>query len=146
MGRTKTPNVVLKKRGSNRTRKDEPDVRSGAVQPTRPLTPEAQQAFARICAELDALGYLSPTYGEVITNAADATGDVEIANRDLMKRGHIAITERGETKNPSWTIKATAWASAHRYLTALGLSPTAIGNLTGVKKSEVNPFEELMNS
>ena len=143
MGRTKTPNVVLKKRGSNRTRKDEPDVRSGTVQPTRPLTQEAQQAFARICAELDALGYLSPTYGEVITNAADATGDVEIANRDLMERGHIAITERGETKNPSFTIKTSAQAVAYRYLTALGLSPTAIGKLTGAKKDEANEFADL---
>lgn len=142
MARNKTPNEVLKKRGSKHARENEPQARSGKVQTTRELTPEGSRAFDRICAELDALGYLSPTYSEMITIAADALGDIEIASDDLKKRGHISITERGETKNPSWTIKTSAQMAAHKYLTALGLSPTSIGKLTGIKKEEENPFAD----
>ena len=116
-------------------------MRQGRVEPTRILGEEAQRAFDRICFELDSLGYLSPTYAEMITIAADSIGDIEIASEDLKKRGHLSITERGETKNPSWTIKTSAQMCAHRYLTALGLSPTSIGKLTGIKKPEANDFE-----
>jgi len=80
----------------------------------------------------------------MITQAADSLGDIEIANRDLRARGHISVAERGEVKNPSWTVKCSAKADAFKYLTALGLSPTAIGKLTGKKKEEENPFEDLM--
>jgi P27 family predicted phage terminase small subunit len=141
MARKCTPNQVLKARGSRRVRENEPEARSGKVVATRELGPEATRAFGRICAELDALGYLSPTYAEMITIAADSIGDIEIASDDLKKRGHLSITERGETKNPSWTIKTSAQMCAHRYLTALGLSPTSIGKLTGTKKPEANDFE-----
>jgi P27 family predicted phage terminase small subunit len=140
MARAKTPNAILKKRGSKHARENEPEVRAGKVSATRSMTPEGQRAFDRICAELDTLGILSPTYAEMITIAADAVGDIEIASADLMERGHISVTERGETKNPSWTIKVSAQQIAHRYLTALGLSPTAIGKLTGAEKKEENEF------
>lgn len=144
MARHKTPNAVLKKRGSTRVRKDEPEAKKGKVVPTMPLGDEAARAFARVCQQLDGIGVLSPTYAETITQAAHALGDIEIASRDLDRRGHISITERGETKNPSWTIKVSAQATAHKYLMALGLSPTAIGKLTGTKPEEENPFAHLM--
>jgi len=146
MARLKTPNAVLKKRGSSRVRKNEPESASGEVKPTMELTPEGQKAWGRICHELEAIGVMSPTFAEVITQAADSLGDIEIANRDLHERGRISITERGETKNPSWTMKCSAKADAFRYLTALGLSPTAIGKLVGAKKEERNEFAELLNS
>lgn len=142
MARKCTPNQILKARGSKHVRANEPQARSGIVTPTRELTPEGNRAFERICTELDALGYLSPTYNEMLTIAADAIGDIEIASADLMKRGHISITERGETKNPSWTIKTSAQGVAHKYLTALGLSPTSIGKLVGTKPEEENEFAE----
>lgn len=142
MARNKTPNAVLKKKGSGHYREDEPDAANGDVIPTRAMTPEGQRAFDRLCVELDSIGVLSPTYAEIITIAADAIGDIEISSADLIKRGHISITERGETKNPSWTIKVSAQTVAHKYLCALGLSPTTIGKLTGAKKEEVNEFDE----
>ena len=141
MGRPKTPNAILEKRGSKHIRKNEPEQAQGKVMPTRAMGEEGQRAFLRLCKEIDHLGVLSPTYAEIITIAADAIGDIEIASADLMARGHISQTERGETKNPSWTIKVSAQQVAHRYLCALGLSPTAIGKLTGVKKEEVNEFD-----
>jgi P27 family predicted phage terminase small subunit len=113
------------------------------IRPTREMTPEGQRAWDRICAELKLLGSLDSSFGEMITIAADAIGDIEIASADLRARGHISTTERGETKNPSWTIKVSAQTIAHRYLTCLGLSPTTIGKLTGGKKDEVNPFDEI---
>jgi P27 family predicted phage terminase small subunit len=143
MARPKTPNAVLKKRGSKRIRHDEPEASEGEVMPTMELTPEGQKAWDRICAELVGIGVMSPTFAEIITQAADSLGDIEIANRDLHERGRISITERGETKNPSWTIKCSAKADAFRYLTALGLSPTAIGKLTATKKEEANEFADL---
>jgi P27 family predicted phage terminase small subunit len=144
MGRHKTPNVVLKSRGSNKTRQNEPDAATGKVLPTMPLGAEAERAFKRVCDQLDGIGVLSPTYAETITQAAHALGDIEIASRDLDKRGHISITERGEIKNPNWTIKTSAQATAHKYLMSLGLSPTALGKLTGTKSEEENPFAHLM--
>jgi P27 family predicted phage terminase small subunit len=144
MGRHKTPNVVLKSRGSKKARKDEPEAAGGKVVPTMPLGDEAARAFQRVCEQLDGIGVLSPTYAETITQAAHALGDIEIASRDLDKRGHISITERGEAKNPSWTIKTSAQGTAHKYLMSLGLSPTAIGKLTGTKTEEENPFAHLM--
>ena len=141
MARHKTPNALLKKRGSKHFRENEPDQSTGEVVPVRSLGVEAQNAFARLCKELDLLGVLSPTYAEIITIAADAIGDIEIASADLMARGQISITERGEIKNPSWTIKTSAQTTAHKYLCSLGLSPTTIGKLTGVKKEEVNEFD-----
>jgi len=144
MGRHKTPNVVLKSRGSNKTRQNEPDAATGKVVPTMPLGAEAERAFKRVCQQLDGIGVLSPTYAETITQAAHALGDIEIASRDLDQRGHISITERGEIKNPSWTIKTSAQATAHKYLMSLGLSPTAIGKLTGTKPDDENPFKDLM--
>jgi P27 family predicted phage terminase small subunit len=142
MARLNAPNAVLKKRGSTRYRDDEREQSEGEVIPTRPLGVEAGKAFLRLCNELDAIGVLSPTYAEIITIAADAIGDIEIASADLMDRGQISITERGEVKNPSWTIKTAAQTTAHKYLCSLGLSPTTIGKLTGAKKEEVNEFEE----
>jgi P27 family predicted phage terminase small subunit len=142
MGRNKTPNAVLKRRGSRKVR-DEVDVEAGEVVPTFDLTPEGRMAWHRICAEMDKLGILSPTYADFVTIAAGAVGDIEIASRDLAQRGHISITERGETKNPSFTIKTSAQQIAHRYLSALGLTPTSIGKLVGVAKDEENEFEGL---
>ncbi len=144
MGRLKTPRAELQKRGSKHAARNEPEAKEGKADPTRELSPEGFKAWERICAELEGIGYMSPTYAEMITIAADAIGDIEIASNDLITRGHISITERGETKNPSFTIKTTAQSIAYKYLTALGLSPTAIGKLTGAKKEEVNPFEELL--
>jgi len=110
--------------------------------PTMTLGEEGQRAFTRLSIELDGIGVLKPAFAEMITLAADALGDIEIASADLRERGHISVTERGETKNPSWTIKTSAQSIAFRYLSALGLSPTAIGKLTGAKKEEINEFDE----
>lgn len=142
MSRNKTPNILLKKSGSTLFRPDEPEAKSGEVLPTRMLSSQGQKAFDRICEEINHLGLLSPTYAEVITIAADAIGDIEIASADLLERGHISFTERGETKNPSWTIKTSAQTIAYKYLCALGLTPTTIGKLTGAKKGETNEFDE----
>ena len=91
---------------------------------------------------MEIMGTLSPAYADSITIAAGAIGDIEIASKDLQERGHISITERGETKNPSFTIKTSAQQIAHRYLSSLGLTPTTIGNLIGRKPTVTNPFEE----
>ena len=139
---TPTPNEVLKKRGSRRARNNEPEAPTGEVIPTMELGKEGRRAFERLSVELDAIGILKPAFAEMITLAADALGDIEIASADLKARGHISHTERGETKNPSWTIKTSAQSIAFRLLTGLGLSPTAIGKLTGAKKEEINEFSE----
>ena len=142
MGRTRTLNSVLKSRGSKKVR-DEIEAETGEVTPTYDLSPEGAAAWNRICAELDKLGVLSPAFADFITIAAGAIGDIEIASRDLIARGHISMTERGETKNPSFTIKTSAQTMAHRYLTALGLTPTTIGKLVGQKADEPNEFADL---
>lgn len=142
MARPKTPNIVLKKRGSNKIR-EEIDPVSGEVFPIYPLTPEGQRAWHRICAEMEKMGTLSPAYAEFVQIAAGAVGDIEIASRDLIERGHISITERGETKNPSFTIKTSAQTVAHRYLSALGLTPTTIGKLVGSREKDENEFAAL---
>lgn len=142
MARLKTPNAILEKRGSKRVRDDEPEPAKGEVLPTYPMTKEGSEAFDRLCKELDLLGVLSPTYADFITIAADAIGDIQIAIAGLKRDGYISITERGVAKNPFVTIKNSATTTAHKYLCALGLSPTAIGKLTGVKKEEVNEFDE----
>lgn len=142
MAANKTPNSVLERRGSKKVR-DEPDPRQGTVEPTFRLCPEAQKAWRRICVELDAIGALSPTFAEAMTIAATAVGNIEIATRDLEERGHISVTERGETKNPSFTILTSSQQMAHRYLSTLGLTPTAIGNLKRKPDDETNEFDEL---
>jgi len=142
MGRTPTPNAILKKRGSKKTR-DELDAAKGAVVPTFALGDEGMKAFGRICAILDDIGILSPTYAEIITITAGAVGNIEIATRDLTERGHISITERGETNNPSFTMLTSSQTQAQKGLIALGLSPTSIGKLTGSIKEEENPFAAL---
>lgn len=142
MGRIKTPNAILKKQGSKKVR-DEIEPEAGAVSPTYSLGPEGEKAFLRICETMDALGILAPAYAEMITMTAGAVGNIEIATRDLIERGHISITERGETKNPSFTMLTSSQTQAQRGLTALGLSPTAIGKLTGGKKEGENPFATL---
>lgn len=142
MGRRQTPNAILKARGSRKVRKEiEPE--DGEVRPTYELTPEGSAAWNRICTQLAAIGVLKETFAETITIAASAIGDIEIASRDLALRGHISITERGETKNPSFTIKTSAQGTAHRYLTSLGLTPTSIGKLVGMDREESNPFDDL---
>ncbi len=93
---------------------------------------------------MDKLGILSPAYAEFMTIAAGACGDIEIATKDLNQRGFISITERGETKNPSFTIKTSAQGVAHKYLTAIGLTPTAIGKLVPPKKNEDSEFAEFI--
>lgn len=142
MGRKATPNAVLKRRGSKKVR-DEIEPPTGQVAPTFALSPEGLKAWQRVCHELDKLGILSPTYADAITIAAGAIGNIEIASVDLQARGHISITERGETKNPSFTILTSSQATAHRYLTSLGLTPTSIGKLTGIEKDEPNEFADL---
>jgi P27 family predicted phage terminase small subunit len=144
MGRRKTPNALLEKRGSKKTR-DEPEARDGEVNPTFHLPPEGKKAWERIRVEMDAMGTLSPAFADFMTIAAGAVGNIEISSRDLIERGHISVTERGETKNPSFTILTSSQQIAHRYLSALGLSPTSIGNLTRKKTEDTNPFEDLMN-
>jgi P27 family predicted phage terminase small subunit len=141
MARHKTPNNVLKSRASKHVRDDEPEASTGSVSPTFPMTKEGGEAFERLCIELDLLGVLSPTYADFITIASDAIGDIQIAIDGLKKDGYISVTERGVAKNPFVTIKNSATTTAHKYLCALGLSPTSIGKLTGVKKEEINEFE-----
>lgn len=141
MGRPATPNAILKKRGSRKTR-NEVEPEEGEVFPTFPLGTEGQAAWGRIHFDMDQLGVLRPAYADFMTIAAGAIGDIEIASADLLERGHISVTERGETKNPSFTIKTSAQNTAHKYLTALGLTPTSIGKLIGSKKEEINPFAE----
>ena len=143
MGRNQTPNSVLLKRGSAKSRANEPEPKDGAVVPTRLLSPLAMKSWDRICSELEHIGVLKPIYADLITIAADALADIEIASNDLTERGQISITERGETKNPSFTIKTTAQGVAFKYLSALGMSPTSIGKIAGVQKEESNPFLEL---
>lgn len=142
MGRNKTPNSVLKARGSKRIR-DEIEAPKGEVEPTFALAAEGKQAWNRIKAEMEKLGILSPSWAEFMTIAAGAVGNIEIASRDLIDRGHISITERGETKNPSFTILTSSQQIAHRYLSALGLTPTSIGKLTNAGKDEPNEFADL---
>jgi P27 family predicted phage terminase small subunit len=137
-----TPNAILKKRGSKKTR-DEIQAQEGDTDPTFPLGDEAQRAWDRIKAIMGELGTLSPSWAETMTIAADAIGDIEIASKDLNERGHISHTERGETKNPSFTIKTSAQQAAHRYLSALGLTPTTIKNLIKPDTKERNPFADL---
>jgi P27 family predicted phage terminase small subunit len=137
-----TPNAILKKRGSKKSR-DEIEVVAGEVFPTYELGPEAQRAWDRLVRVMDDLGILSPSWSETMTIAAGAIGDIEIAAKDLNERGHISITERGETKNPSFTIKTSAQQTAHRYLSALGLTPTTIKNLVKPDKKGSNPFMDL---
>lgn len=142
MAANKTPNVILQKRGSSKAR-DEPEPRTGNVDPTFPLAPEGLKAFRRITAEMHAMGTLSPSWAEFVTIAASAVGNIEIAAADITERGHISITERGETKNPSFTILTSSQATAHRYLSALGLSPTSIGNIARKPTEEINEFDTL---
>jgi len=142
MGRTRTLNSVLKSAGSKKVR-DEIEPETGEVSPTYDLSAEGASAWNRICRELEKLGVLKPAFADFITIAAGAVGDIEIASRDLVARGHISLTERGETKNPSFTIKTSAQTVAHRYLTALGLTPTSIGKFTGLKSEEANEFADL---
>jgi P27 family predicted phage terminase small subunit len=142
MARPRTPNKVLEARNSKHVR-DEIEPEAGEVQPTYTLSAEGKQAWDRLCIELEKLGVLVPAYADFITIAAGAIGDIEIASRDLIERGHISITERGEAKNPSFTIKNASQTTAHKYLSALGLTPTTIGKLIGVKKEEENEFETL---
>ena len=141
MARLKTPNAILKNRNSTHIRENEPEPAKGEVSPTYPMTKEGSEAFDRLCKELDLLGVLSPTYADFITIAADAIGDIQIAIEGLKENGYISITERGVAKNPFVTIKNSATTTAHKYLCALGLSPTAIGKLTGIKKEEENEFD-----
>ena len=137
-----TPNGILKARGSKKSR-DEIEPVAGEVFPTYELGPEAQRAWDRLVRVMDDLGILSPSWAETMTIAAGAIGDIEIASKDLTERGHISITERGETKNPSFTIKTSAQQTAHRYLSALGLTPTTIKNLVKPDAHERNEFAEL---
>jgi P27 family predicted phage terminase small subunit len=142
MGKPKTPNSILKSRGSNYVR-DEIEPETGAIEPTYDLSPEGKKAWDRICVEMEKLGILSPAYADFVTIAAGAVGDIEIASRDLVERGHISITERGETKNPSFTIKTSAQTIAHKYLSALGLTPTTIGKLVKPSGDDGNEFADL---
>jgi phage terminase small subunit len=142
MAGIKTPNAVLKRRGSKKTR-DEIEAPEGQVAPVYELGPEGMRAFQRIAGHLEAIGQLRPAFSDSITIAAGAIGNIEIASRDLMERGHISITERGETKNPSFTILTSSQQIAHRYLSSLGLTPTTIGNLIGSQKEEYNPIADL---
>ena len=142
MAGRKTPNEVLKRRGSKKTR-DEIEAPAGEVMPVYDLAPEAMRAFRRIAGQLDAIGQLRPAFADSITIAAGAIGNIEIASRDLNERGHISITERGETKNPSFTILTSSQQIAHRYLSSMGLTPTTIGNLIGSHSEESNPIADL---
>jgi P27 family predicted phage terminase small subunit len=142
MARPKTPNSILKSKGSKKVR-DEIEPEIGTIEPTYDLSPEGKKAWDRICVEMDKLGILSPAYADFVTIAAGAVGDIEIASRDLIERGHISITERGETKNPSFTIKTSAQTIAHKYLSALGLTPTTIGKLVKPNGDDGNEFADL---
>lgn len=113
------------------------------VAPTYRLSDEGKRAWDRICVEMQKLGTLSPAYADAMTVAAGAIGDIEIASNDLIERGHISITERGETKNPSFTIKTSAQTVAYRYLTALGLTPASAKKLTMSADEEGNEFSGL---
>lgn len=137
-----TPNAILKKRGSKKSR-DEIEVESGDVLPTCGLGPEAQRAWDRLTSVMDQLGTLSPSWAEMITQASISLGMVEVAYNDILKRGHISITERGETKNPSFTTLISSQQMANRTLSALGLTPTTIKNLVKPDRKESNPFMDL---
>ncbi len=114
----------------------------GDVDPTFELNATAQLAFTRICGLMRDMGTLSPTYSDMITSTASAIGRMVLAEEDLNERGHISHSERGEVKNQSFTVYATAQSLAQKGLSALGLTPTTLGKIVTQPKEDTNPFSE----
>jgi len=144
MGRPMTPNAILKKRGSRRVRENEPEFEGGIGDPPAGMGGVALDTWREFVGELTAAGVvLTQIDRRNVINLCEAAQHCHDAQEDIKAQGLKAMTERGETKNQSFTIQTTAATTFLRISSAYGCTPASRGKVVVPKKPKANKFDDL---
>lgn len=141
-GRKPKPNAILKKNGSRRVRKDEPEFTSKLGKPPEILKGRALEVWTETAAELEALGMGTRVEANALCNYCLAVAQVELCQKDLDENGLVLATARGVVKNPAATIQNQASVRVAKYACEFGLTPASRGRIGGYEASEENEFEK----
>ena len=144
MARPLTPNAILKKRGSTRVRKNEPEFVGDIGEPPAEMDGVALETWHQFVGQLSAAGVqLTQIDRRNVINLCEAAQHCHDAQEDIKANGLKAITERGETKNQSFTIQTTAATTFLRISSAYGCTPASRGKVTVPTKPKPNKFADL---
>jgi P27 family predicted phage terminase small subunit len=144
MARPLTPNAILKKRGSEHVRKNEPEFREGLGAPPERLGPVALAAWADFVEVMGDAGIvLTKMDRSNLIEYCDARQASEDAQADIDATGQKSITERGETRNVSLVTKSQAARTILNFCSAYGLTPASRGKVTVPTKPKANKFADL---
>lgn len=143
MGRPCTPNAILKARGSKKVR-DEVEFTGSLGPPPLGMGGVALATWQEFVGELTGAGIaLTQIDRRNIINLCEAAQHCHDAQVDIKEHGLKSITERGETKNQSFTIQTTAAATFLRISSAYGCTPSSRGKIHGPPKAAANDFDDI---
>ena len=137
----KTPNEILKARGSRNAR-DEVSIGGGFGKAPKTLGEIGKEEWARVTAALEPLGVGSPADRAALECYCSAYQDFHEAIEDIKEHGRVVKTERGMIRNPAFMNKTKAMEMIHKFGTQLGLTPASRGNIEMKPEEEENPFDE----
>ncbi len=143
MGRTATPNAILKKRGSAKARPDEPEFVGGFGKPSPLLSGVALDTWIVTAAELESVGLGSVVERAALECYCHAVAAFQQANTDIERLGSVVQSERGYTRNPACLNQNAAMSQILKFAAQFGLTPASRNKVKGAKKEESNPFADL---
>ena len=144
MARPLTPNAILQKRGSKHARTNEPEFAGSIGDPPEDMEGVALETWRQFVDELTEAGVvLTQIDRRNVINLCEAAQHCHDAQEDIKRSGLKAITERGETKNQSFTIQTTAATTFLRISSAYGCTPASRGKVTVPTKPKTNKFADL---
>ena len=146
MARHPTPNAVLKKRGSRRVRKDEPEFSGGFGDPPKGMPERALDEWQVVAPLLEETGMGSPVERKALEAYCYAVEAFHQANDDLQKYGSVVETERGWVRNPACLNQNAAMGMILKFSQQFGLTPASRGKISGEPKKKENPFAEFRKS
>ena len=142
MGRTPTPNALLKSRNSKKARKDEPVLTGGFGDPPHLMPEAAKETWRATASELEKIGIGSSVERSALECYCYAVEAFHQANRDIANLGSVVQSERGYTRNPACLNQNAAMSQILKFATQFGLTPASRGKLPPAPKKEDNPFDE----
>lgn len=129
---------------------DMPDVDIDGMKAPSWLPREAVEHFGVLKSRVEALGFNSKTYTEVLAATALRLYQIEVLTKDIQENGHnywtkSRVEEDIKKANPSVAQLSDALRHVQSLLSEFGLSPAAIQKVGGGKQEKKSSFAEFVN-
>lgn len=152
MGRPRKPShlkVVSGTAQKCRMNPHEPIAPRGAPSAPAWLSPRATEIFARICVDIDGMGYLSSAHGDLMADYASCIEEIEITTGIIEDLGRSYQTHNASgdvmfRARPEVAQRSDAMRRAQALRAELGLGPASMSKVAAKKTTDDNPFKALL--